>query len=380
MALTYSEFDTTLGELTVALRTAILASSDWSKINSGTVIQSTSANAAIAATSLTFTSTTGFSAGQSVRVGTGATAEYKTLTAVTGTTITFTGQALINAQASGTQVFPLGEVLKCTTTRGADMIVDLAESHVNLTGLVMAVWRAHDGTTGTDKSQRWLYHRAGAATATNIPLHCIVSASKEHLFISVEGPRANETGATSAVVGTVRNYFLMDDLVPYHAGDTTPVVVAGGGMAASATASAGNNSHQANFLRNYANTASWSVAKLLTLDFPSLASTETIQVTRLTTGDGKYYLAPYVCFGDESGLRGRLASFFHVGFNFSDTPEIATPPIGQKVQYGGKWYKLLAVNKSDGAVATWSQLGSAANNSVANFFRSAIVAVPTTAP
>lgn len=380
MALIYNEFDTTLGELTVALRNAILASSDWSKINSSAVIQSTSASASAGATALTFVSTTGFSVGQSVRVGTGPTAEYKNITATTATTITFTSQALLNAQGSGTQVFPLSEVLKATTTRGAEMIVDLAESSVHAQALVMAAWRAHDGTTGTDKTQRWMYHRAATATATTIPLHCIVSASKEHLFVSVEGPRANEPGASSATVGSVRNYFFFDDVVPYHASDTNPVVFAGGMMAGSQGASAVNNSHQGHFSRNYANTASWSVAKPLTLDFPTLSSAETVQVTRLSVGDGKYYLSPYVCFGDESGMRGRLASFFHAGFNSSDTPEIPSAPIGQKIQYDGEWYKILAVSKSDGANSTWSQLGAAANATSTTAHRSVLVAVPTTAP
>ena len=122
------------------------------------------------------------------------------------------------------------------------------------------------------------------------------------------------------------------------------------------------------------------MAKLLTLDFPSLASTETVQVTRQSTGDGKYYLSPYVAFGDESGLRGRLASFFSAGYTVSDTPDIATPPVGQKIQYGGKWYKLLAVNKSDGSTMTWGQFGAAANSATSTYYRSPIVAVPTTAP
>lgn len=378
MALIYSEFDTTIGDLTVALRNAVLASSDWTKLNTSTAIASTSASAAAAATSLTFTSTAGFSVGQSVRIGSGSTAEYKNLTGVTGTTITFTSQALINAVPSGTAVYPLSEILKSTTTRGADMIVDLGDSSVHMVALGLAVWGAHDGTTGTDRSSRWLYHRTTAATATNTVLHCIVSASKDHLFISVEGPRANETGASNATVGSVRNYFFMDDVVPYHAADTIPVVFAGGMTAANVVASAANNSHQGNFSRNFANNSAWSIAKLLTLDFPSISSTETIQVTRQTSADGKYYLAPYVTFGDESGIRGRLANFFMAGYNFSDTPEIATPPIGNKITYGGKTFKLLAVSKSDGASVSWGQFGSAVNSSAATFYKSPIVAVPCT--
>lgn len=39
MALVYSEFDTTIGELTVALRNAILTCTDWSKVNTNPTIQ-----------------------------------------------------------------------------------------------------------------------------------------------------------------------------------------------------------------------------------------------------------------------------------------------------------------------------------------------------
>lgn len=378
MALIYTEFDTTVGELQVAIRNAILTSTDWAKINSGAAIQSSSASAAAAATSMTFVSTTGFTVGQAVRIGSGNTTEYKNLTAVTGTTITFTGQALLNAQASGTTVYPANEVLKATTTRGADMIVDLCDTAPLPHTLNMGVWRAHDGTTGTDKSARWLFYRAAAATATAWPLHVIVSASKEHLFISIEGPRANETGATSATAGSLRNYFFMDDVVPYHAGDTNPVVYAGGGMSANAGASVINNSFQGAFSRNYADTSSWPQTKLLSLDFPSLASTETVNVTRLAVADGKYYLAPYACFGDESGLRGRLANFFFAGYTLSDTPDVAISPVGQEITYDGRTFKLLAVNKSDASVVTWGQFGSAANTGTTNVFRSAIVAVPCT--
>ncbi len=378
MPLHYIEFDTTVGELTVALRNAILGSSDWSKINTNPTIQSTSAAAAVAAISLTFTTTTGFAVGQNIKIGSGSSTEYKNITALTATTITFTGQGLANAQASGTPVTLVNEILKTTTTRGVDMIFEIERGETN--GLTLAVWKAHDGTSGTDRSNRWLYFRSATTTVTATPLHVVVSASKEHIFFSIEGPRANENQATSATLGSIKNYLFMDDVVPYHAGDLTPVVFAGGQVAASPTASLASGSFQGNFSRNYPNSASWPVAKVLTLDFPSLSSTETIQVPRLSSGDNKYYFAPYVCFGDESGIRGRLASFFHVGYTSSDTPEIAPPPVGQKLQYGGKWYKLTAVNKSDGAVMTWGQLGSSTNNTATTYFRSVVVAVPTTAP
>lgn len=386
MALTYSEFDSTPQMIAYDLMQAILASTDWTRVGTPSTIVTTTAAAAVAASSLTVPTGHGIVIGQTIRIGPegGATTEYKNITSVTATTISFSGQSLAYAQASGTVVGTASIILKATTTRGADMIVDLADGPVELSNLNLAVWRAHDGTMGavsggTDRSARWLYYRSNTTNALwNMPLHCVVSASKEHIYFSIEGPRANEPAATSPVVGSQRNYFFMDDVIPYHAGDTTPICFAGGQMADLPGASAANNSYQGHFRRNYANTSSWSVAKLLSLDFPSIASTETVQVTRFSTADGRYYLAPYVCFGDESGLRGRLANFFLAGFNFSDTPEIATPPLGQKITYLGNTYKLVAPSKSDGTNATWGQFGSATNTSIANFFRSPIVAIPCT--
>lgn len=375
----YTEFDSTPQTIVADIKAAILTCSDWTA-EAATNFGNVTTNAAIAATSLTMSGgTTGIVVGSVIRIGTegGATTEYKNVTAVTATTVSFQSQGLVYAQPSGTTVYSGNAVVKATTTRGAAMILDLVDTTIASSnhGLAMAVYR----TLGGDKSLRWLYWRATSAAPT-MQVHVIVSASKEHLFISVEGPRANEALATSAVVGSLKNYFFIADMIPYHGSDAIPVVFAGGGMAATATSSPANNSHQGNFSRNFGNNSSWSVAKLLTLDFPSTASTETVQVTRQTSADGKYYLSPYVAFGDESGIRGRLANFFHVGFTYSDTPEIPTAPINQKIQYDGKWYKLLAVSKSDGSVATWGQFGSAGNNSVTNFYRSPIVAVPTTAP
>jgi hypothetical protein len=379
MALAYAEFDSTPQTIVYDIKQAILASSDWSKINTQVNYGNTTVAAAVAATSVTMASTTGITVGSTIRIGPegGATTEYKTVSAVTATVVTFTGQGLAYAQPIGTTIYSASEILKAMTTRGAAMILDLTDGFAESHNLNMAVWQSHDGTTGSGRSPRWLYWRS-AAGVLNQQLHVIVSASKEHLFISVEGPRANEIGATSATLGSLRSYFFFDDVIPYHATDTTPVVFAGGAVTDNATASAANNSHQGNFSRNLANLASWSVAKLLTLDFPSVNSTETIQITRLASGDGKYYLSPYVCFGDESGLRGRLRSFMHAGFTASDTPEIATPPVNQKITYEGQTYKLLAVSKSDGAVVVWGQFGSAVNSSGTTFHRSPVVAVPCT--
>lgn len=388
MPLNYVEFDSTPQTLAYDLMQAVLGSTDWSRVGAASTIVATTANASVGASSVSVSSGHSIVVGQTIRIGPegGSTTEYKNVTAVAATSVTFSGQTLVYAQPSGTVVGTASMILKSTTTRGADLIFDLVDGQVELSNLNLAVWRAHDGTVGavsggTDRTSRWLYWRGSASGALwNMPLHCIVSAGKDHVFISVEGPRANEPAATSSVVGSLRNYFFMDDVVPYHANDLVPVCFAGGMMADTATVSPANNSHQGHFSRNFADTSSWSAAKTLTLDFPSTASTETVQVMRQTSADGKYYFSPYVAFGDESGIRGRLANFFHVGFTYSDTPEIATAPIGQKVQFDGRWFKLTAVSKSDGSIATWGQFGSAGNSGAPNFFRSPIVAIPTTAP
>lgn len=267
---------------------------------------------------------------------------------------------------------------KATTTRGAEMIFDLEDSALDTYRMNMAVWRTHDGTAGTGQSLRWLYWRPSAGASTN-PLHCIVSVSKEHVFISVEGPRANESGAVNSTYGSERNYFWMSDVVPYFGSDTVPVVAAGGQMASTTYASVSNGSHELNVSRNAAGLTTWPKAKLLTPSFPSVYGSETVNATRSAKADNQVYLFPYVVFEDADGMRGRLSSFFFAGLSHSDS-DVTPPAIGSKVQYQGSWYKLLAVSKGNGSsssssIVNWGQFGAALNTS-SNPFRSPIVAVP----
>lgn len=268
------------------------------------------------------------------------------------------------------------DLYKATTTRGADMIFDLSDAAIGVNNLNMAVWRAHDGTTGTDKTVRYLHWRQTGGATTNT-LNCVVSISKEHVFISIEGPRPSQSGPVSANYGSPRRYFFMNDLVPYHGNDTTPVVVAGGSPFNSGSSLVAQSNYNVHVSRNWANSASWAPAKLLTLDFPAAYDAATLNVTRQTSADSKHYLAPYVVFGDESGMRGRLASFFFAGYNVADTLELAVPPVGTRVQYQGQWYKLLAVSKgTDVSGPYWDQFGSASNTTATTFHRSPVVAIP----
>lgn len=381
MALTYSEFDTTAQNLLHDLRNAVIASADWTKISPTAIVLTTSANAAAGGTVLTFTATgsSGWTIGQLIRIGESgaADAEYRSITAITGTTITVA--ALTFLHNTGTNVYNGNEVLKATTTRGADMIVDIHGALMSTFQTTFTVWRAHTGTVGTDSLNRFMYWRPSAGALTN-PLHCVVSASKEHLFISIEGPRAYETNPVSTTAGSDRQYFFINDLVPYHVGDTTPVVVTGGGQAiGTATANmTSSRSFEVYQSRNYANTSSWAPAKLFTLAFQGAGASVGVNGQHQTTGDGKYYLSPYVVLGDQSGYRGRLASFFNAGMNYADHTDFVSPPTNAVVTYGAKNYKLLQVSKSDGNISVWGPFGGTDNSATTTYHRSPIVAVQTT--
>lgn len=378
MALTYTEFDSTAQTLVHDLRQAIVASTDWTKISSTVVILTTSASSAVSGTTLTFASTTGsgLAIGSVIRIGESgaADAEFRSITAITATTITVA--AMTYAHASGTNIYLGNEVLKATTTRGADMIVDLNSAPISTFALSMTIWRSHTGTAGIDGLNKFLYWRASGGALSH-SLHVIVSASKEHLFVSVEGPRAYETGAVSTTAGSQRQYFFINDMVPYHAGDTNPIVIAGGGShtATSASNMTTNRTFEVHQSRNYANSGSWAPAKLFTLSFQTSALAAGVNAQHQTTGDGKYYLSPYVVIGDDCGYRGRLASFFGAGHNHADHTDYLAPPVNTTIAYQSKNYKLMAVSKGDASTLIYGPFGGSDNTAATTYWRSPVVGV-----
>lgn len=311
MATAYTEFNVAGASLLSTIQTAILASTDWARPNSGT---------------------------------------YPTL-------------------------------FKATTTRGAQMAIDINTVAADLNKMTMAAYRTHDGTTAGDSAATFLRHKrtTGGAFATNI-YHGIVSAGKEHLFISMEGPRAGETGPDNASYGSIRNYVFLNDLVPYHAGDTIPVVILGGpptNVAPSLLA----NAHQVRVSRNGADNASWNPGHLTALSYPFYNAQQGqgffFNEQRVATLDSStYYLSPFVFFDNNEGERGRLASFFYAGMNQWDQYEAPAPPVGQIVTYAGASYKLLQINKSDGSELAFGGFGAAYNSTAALVNNSVVVAVP----
>lgn len=374
MALHYVEYDTNSQAFFADLRAQLLQSNDWARLTADDVLLTT--NGASTSTVLPFAATgSGLAVGSIIMIDDGPLREYRTITAMTATTITVAAMSF--AHAAGTAIRSGSELYKCTTTRGAQMVVDFSDAHVSVTSnlLTIGVYQSHDGVTPGPKTNRYLYWRSNGGAATH-PLHVVLSVGKEHLYISVEGPRAGETGALSGAYGSVRQYFFLCDLVPYDAGDTDPVVVAGGSITPDINASFTNLNDTVQTSMNLSGTGSWQKCGVATLDFPKAGFGDATNYQHVRAIDGKYILAPYVIFANDSGMRGRLSSFFFAGFNVPDIADLPVPPIGTKIEYQGQWYKLLAVSKSEAARHCWGPFGAATQNSAALHVRSPVVAIP----
>lgn len=391
MAIYYSEFDTTNQNLMVDLRAAIVANTDWTFQGYNTSLISTSAVAAAGATALTFTSGTipaAIVVGSRIRIDTYASgvAEYRDVTAKTATTLTVA--ALSNAHASGANIFWGAEVFKTTTVRGADMFLDLSGAAyptwmrlgVRALNTYTSPTGTADGTYTGGAAERYIYWRRNVGAATN-PVHVTLSTSKDHFFVSIEGPRASETNPTSATYGSPRNYFFMSDVVPYSVGDTTPVFAVGGGNISDSTVTTvGSFSTIRNYLintsKNITNTGFFPEGKLLTLAVPDMNGGLMVGAQRYTQLDSEYYMSPFVVASDEAGFRGRLSSFFFAGYNTASNVDGVYPMVGSRVTYNSVTYEFQAVSKgSSDAFNDWGPFGIVNNNGT-TFFYSPVVAIP----
>jgi hypothetical protein len=377
MTITYEEFDSTPATLIAALKTKILANTHWT--DQGVVaVSTTSTGATVAAQStVTLTSAAGFVAGQWIVVNPGTSDALYQVSSIAGNVLTVVGTWGV-IFASGSTFRTRNTVLKSTSDRGVDLIVDLEGGGLSGAYIGTTTYRAYAGTAPgghTDSKNYWLYWKTSGAVMT-VPLHVTLSVGKNHLFFAIEGPRPFETGPTSTTYGSIKNYFAVCDLVPYHAADTTGAVIgiSGSTNGASTPAVSVANSHQVAVSRDFANTASWQPGRLASLDWPTIYTTDVVTMNRTCTIDGNTYLFPYVMVSEAEGIRGRLSTFFYCGTT-SPSPVTDFPdPVGTKVSYGGIVYKLVAVNKGDGTSVAWGPFGSVANNGAIT--RSIIVAVP----
>lgn len=270
------------------------------------------------------------------------------------------------------------DLYKATTTRGAQMAVDLNAVALTTQAATLDVFHSHDGTTGVSAARRYLRMKENAVgTLAANTYHGVVSAGKEHLFLSIEGPRASEANTDSTIYGSPRNYLAISDLVPYFAGDVIPAVIHTANIVNGVSSSV-NNSHLAFASRDGLDSQYHSAGHLYTLDFPAGNAGDHYNNQMLASLDSNnLYLAPYVFFDSNQGIRGRLSSLFYAGYNFANIYDAPVPPVGQVVTYGGKQYKLLAVCKgaSSSATTSYAGLGAVANNSSLSHY-SPVVAVP----
>lgn len=389
MALAYTEGKSLAVNLHADLRTAILASTDWTRNTSDSVILTTTTSTAIAGVTLTFASgapaAAGIAVGSMIRIDSGANkAEYRTVTAFTATTITVA--AMTFAHGIGTNIYWGSEAYKATTTRGATMMFDLADGPISTTTSLQITAYSEDlgglAQNNPRMGTRYLtFKGANSGAVTTNFVYWTVSVSKEHVFIMLEGPRAGETGADSASYGSVRTYMYMSDLVPYFSSGVDPTPVAVLGMSGDATykTTTGPYSHKPAVTRNIAGNKNWNWGVLTTLEVPGL--TGPYQANRFAP-DGNLFLSPYVYFDDEDGMRGRLSSLFYVGPTSSSgdyaSPEETVAP-NSFTTYAGIKYKILAVNRNNtlnGGAIFGSLGGFTANSGLPGSFQSPLVAVP----
>lgn len=266
----------------------------------------------------------------------------------------------------------LTSCVKATTTRGAQMVVDFADVAATAVRMQLGLYRTHDGTTGVDKAIRYLTVRSTGGATTD-PWHVVVSASKEHLYVSVEGPRSGEPNPV-ATDGSLRQLFFLGDLLPYFATDAVPAVVCVG----QSNSSSGSNVTNCWVSRNAVNTASWVSAYLGSVCAPISsisAGANRENLPNQAAADSNCYLWPYVVVENTAGLRGRLANTFFVCWNVVDGPDPIFAP-GQKFSYAGGTYIAVTPHKGSLTTAQTSAFGQAITTSGTSY-ASAVIAVPS---
>jgi hypothetical protein len=258
-----------------------------------------------------------------------------------------------------------GDIMKATTTRGAEMVINLNKAAPVNNYATVAVWRTHDGSSGTFEVTRYLHWRNSAGGTTANTLHCTVSASKEHLVLQVEGPYGTETNYDNIDTGSKRSTLVIADIVPYHAGDTVPAVAMFANTSTTQSAAAGNA--QIAVSRDQGDANSWVPAAIGTVH--PIISAEQTNATHMfqhvAKGDGKTYLFPYVVIENQDGMRGRLNNVYWAGWSkanvnisASEAPGLSD---GDIVTYSSADYMIRKSSKSVqlGSSGTTSPFGGA---------------------
>lgn len=270
-------------------------------------------------------------------------------------------------------------LVKATTTRGAEIVLDLEDAALTNQKMQWAAYTSYDGTTFGDKRTGWLWTlRTNTGTLATNYYYWFVSAGKEHIFISIDGPRWGDPAGVAGW-GGARGYLFIDSLTPYYDNtlDPAPVVVVG--------TSDWNNSYGVDqsdayvfVSRNVANTVSWSAGVLQTL---SSLNGHNSSPNREGL-DGKMIFPPFVFFDDVDGYRGRLTSLYYGGWGETSFPnqQQFLVPAEQDFVFDGKTYRSRYVSRGNGD-SNGTQIGGAfgwygTNDAPSQNGKNAIILVP----
>lgn len=271
-----------------------------------------------------------------------------------------------------------GHVMSATTTRGAQMAIDLSDAAATSRTLQLGIYRTYSGT-GVDKQTRYVNWHPVSAGATTDPIHVMLSLGKDHLFFAIEGPRPGEPNPDDgATVGSTRQCLFLGDIVPYFAGDSVAALAL---VANTVNGAQSTNGELIYVSRNAANNASWVNAKLATLAHPAMQFGTALPwnaAQRTALGDSNTYLWPYVVIEDVAGIRGRLNKAFFAGFNRTGSTITADfpPPLYQRLVYNSENFVLLAPHRGTGSANSRSGFGHVLISG-ANYTDSPVVALPT---
>lgn len=382
MTISYEEFQSTPATLLADLATKIAAHSQWDELTPAYPSTTTTASSPSGNVTLSVTSAAGFEVGMPIKL-TGAstgTVYKRTVTAVnTGANSITMNQSFGTAENTGTTVAADGRLLKTTTDDGAQIVLQIVDFTNQY--LMYRMFRTHTGasllaTAYTDPTPwRYIYYNS-AAQGTTTKVYGVLSLSSNHIFLSLEGPRANESGAFSTLHGSLRNYMFASSVLRYRNTDATPCVAAWGVSAADSNPQMVDQLWRGEVSRNVGNTLSWTMCRFPTVTMPHFASNAATNFDSYSAVDNKTYVWPYLVVEEGDGLRGRLANFFFIGINRTTYGIDPVDNPGQFITVGNVVYKTLAVAKGDGSNAAGGGFGAYIGTGTDGVYGSAIVAIP----
>lgn len=254
---------------------------------------------------------------------------------------------------------PSGDIVQATTTRGANLAINLSKASATNYKATFEIYRSG---TSTDPITRYFnYTRSGSSSSS--VLHCTLSVWKEGLYLYVEGPRVGETGVDDATYGSIGSSFALVDIVPYHTADTEETVCCVG---STDSANGGSEQFHCHVGRNVDATRVWDSAYLASVDRvtaqydgSNLGGGRHLQAYCAT--DDKVYLFPYLVIENRDGLRGRLNDIYFAGWSSLNYTYESGLAVGQEVTYDSKTFVILPAARGSYTTKNFNAFGSVYN-------------------